>query len=361
MSKRDGKKAARNAPAQRGSPQLSAAERAFFKKGTFSSEDDSEDEESDHERKGKKTKRDDPLPVPKPSQKQKQALGGRRAGTTNYSRAAVMELLGIVTKKLPCGSTMWELVGVKFNTWAVENDEAERSTDSLKEKFTKLARMRKPTGDPECPPEVKLAKRAQKLIEQSFEGKAFGSSDDDSDGGWSDLPPPPSDMSDMDDGAGFLEKADENTNRYLQSPKSAPRPPKAQQLISKSAQRSRRKSSQEAQMKAKANMIMDRELTSRSSPPAIRNSTAHDARLAIMVELKEAAALLAAYSAAGDMDDLILGLKIHMRNLQGKLTPAPAAPVPNANGASGSGTAPARRRPAAQKAAEDGPALMTAV
>ena len=57
-----------------------------------------------------------------------------------------------------------------------------RDLDSLKCKFDKLANMKKPTGDPSCPEDVRRAKHiARDIFNRANAGKVGSSSEDDED------------------------------------------------------------------------------------------------------------------------------------------------------------------------------------
>jgi hypothetical protein len=97
---------------------------------------------------------------------------GRGTGSQNYRDWEVEVLLNILEVKLPLGAEHWETVTTEFNATAltrsiqVRNNYVARDLDSLKNKFKVLKNHKKPTGDPNCPPLVKRAKRIQKEIER---------------------------------------------------------------------------------------------------------------------------------------------------------------------------------------------------
>ena len=55
---------------------------------------------------------------------------------------------------------------------------SEREGDDLKNKYKKLKNVKKPTGDPSCPPEVVRAKRIQRIIEEKMDVQELGSEED---------------------------------------------------------------------------------------------------------------------------------------------------------------------------------------
>ncbi|KAG9404541.1 hypothetical protein AC1031_004746 [Aphanomyces cochlioides] len=75
--------------------------------------------------------------------------------------ASVEFLLDQVEKYLPIGRNGWEKVEHAFNL----SDFVHRDLDALKRKFVVLKNNPKPTGDPECPPEVVRAKRLNREID----------------------------------------------------------------------------------------------------------------------------------------------------------------------------------------------------
>lgn len=52
----------------------------------------------------------------------------------------------------------------KFNIYASENGRSFRVMDYLRTKFDNLAKTKKPTGDPSCPPNVRRAKHIARDI-----------------------------------------------------------------------------------------------------------------------------------------------------------------------------------------------------
>eukprot|EP00536_Pseudo-nitzschia_multiseries_P016629 jgi/Psemu1/46974/gm1.46974_g len=86
---------------------------------------------------------------------------GKRSGKRNYSRREVMELLYTLKAILPVGPEDWAQVGL------IHNDnfpDTNRSVENLRRKYNGLYRKQIPTGDPNCPKDVKLAKRVKYLI-----------------------------------------------------------------------------------------------------------------------------------------------------------------------------------------------------
>ena len=76
-----------------------------------------------------------------------------------YFTEELLNLFSIMSTILPIGPIEWEKVtethSVKFPG---------RDTDSLRRKYTSTHRRKVPTGDPDCPPEVREAKRVKMAI-----------------------------------------------------------------------------------------------------------------------------------------------------------------------------------------------------
>lgn len=89
---------------------------------------------------------------------------GRPAGGQNYSNDDVFALLGYVKEVLPICAEEWNDVHKLYSDWCRLNTRMERSVESIKEKFSKLHKSKKKTGDPSCPPDVRLAKQLNKEI-----------------------------------------------------------------------------------------------------------------------------------------------------------------------------------------------------
>ena len=91
--------------------------------------------------------------------KQKMNRNGTRIGVGNFSKEETMHMLRIVERVLPIGSEGWK---------AVEAEHADeypaRCKNALMRKYATLYRKPIPTGDPNCPEEVKLAKRIKYMI-----------------------------------------------------------------------------------------------------------------------------------------------------------------------------------------------------
>jgi hypothetical protein len=87
---------------------------------------------------------------------------GRGKGK-NFTSSELDTMLIVVEKLLPMGGDHWDQVTMEYNK-KVSADRI-RNAESLRKKFKTLRNVKKPTGDPDCPIEVKRAKRAQYSIE----------------------------------------------------------------------------------------------------------------------------------------------------------------------------------------------------
>ncbi|KAI6015332.1 hypothetical protein F5J12DRAFT_926304 [Pisolithus orientalis] len=77
-------------------------------------------------------------------------------GAGNYSTVDTSVLLDFVEVELPLGQCRWQAVTTKFNQWAAKHKWPE----------CKLIKTPKPTGDADCPPEVKHVHHIDNLINE---------------------------------------------------------------------------------------------------------------------------------------------------------------------------------------------------
>jgi hypothetical protein len=88
--------------------------------------------------------------------------GGRMAGRGNWSKDETMHMLSIVQRILPIGAEKWDAVVAEHS-----NEYPGRCKNGIMRKYTTLHRRTIPTGDPNCPEEVRLAKRLKYEIGNS--------------------------------------------------------------------------------------------------------------------------------------------------------------------------------------------------
>ena len=80
-------------------------------------------------------------------------------GTKNYCHDEVMALLRLLEKHLPVGPDAWEQVAeIHANNWT------ERGVESIRRKYNLLHRKKAPTGSPNIPPAVFLARKVKNDI-----------------------------------------------------------------------------------------------------------------------------------------------------------------------------------------------------
>ena len=82
---------------------------------------------------------------------------------TAYSTAHTCKLLELAENHLPLGMDEWEIVASHFNAYFGHN--SSRTGEELRNKFKTLKNSKKPTGNPNCPPEIVGAKRIYRLME----------------------------------------------------------------------------------------------------------------------------------------------------------------------------------------------------
>jgi hypothetical protein len=124
------------------------------------------------------------------------ATGGRRVGRGNYTREEMMNFLEIMEQIKPIGGEEWDEVYQQHSIGYPGRD-----INSLRRKYGTLYRKGIPTGDPDCPPEVRQAKRVKYMIgdkanigdgeeEYDMEGGTFDNHDNDNDAPTEHVPPP---------------------------------------------------------------------------------------------------------------------------------------------------------------------------
>jgi hypothetical protein len=77
--------------------------------------------------------------------------GGRRTGSQNFSNVDLDMLLKYVQTVRPVGQEQWVSVQDLYNIYAKKEGSVERIWTALRDKWNKLIRCSKPTGDPDCP------------------------------------------------------------------------------------------------------------------------------------------------------------------------------------------------------------------
>jgi hypothetical protein len=120
------------------------------------------------------------LGKPKQKTKTKQPTANTKAATTTtnlkppaskkrgggFSVEETMDLLLCIEEVVPIGPAQWDRVcDLHASKWSSQC----RNVDSIRRKFKKLASEKVPTGDPNCPEEVRSAKRIYRDIEAKMD------------------------------------------------------------------------------------------------------------------------------------------------------------------------------------------------
>jgi len=101
------------------------------------------------------------LPLENKNKMVAKKITGRKAGKSNYSHSEIMNLLSVLQRVLPIGPEEWQQCADEHS---VSFPLGRRCKDSIRRKFSDLYRKGIPTGDPNCPEDVKLAKRIKWAI-----------------------------------------------------------------------------------------------------------------------------------------------------------------------------------------------------
>ena len=87
----------------------------------------------------------------------------------SFKSDEIESMLEFVNEHLPIGPADWSKVQLAhLERWPKK----ERFAQSLKRKFQELYNKKIPTGDPHCPPNVRLAKQIFRLIEERTDSSA---------------------------------------------------------------------------------------------------------------------------------------------------------------------------------------------
>ncbi|KAJ7030047.1 hypothetical protein C8F04DRAFT_1264398 [Mycena alexandri] len=117
----------------------------------------------------------------------KRAKGGRPAGSTSYGKAELQHLFSCVEDALPIGAKGWKEAEHQYNKWAKAKGYAVRPPKAIENKFKGYVRQKKPTGDAECPPEVKHAHELESLMNERVGTRELSDAESQSDGDSSDV------------------------------------------------------------------------------------------------------------------------------------------------------------------------------
>ena len=81
-------------------------------------------------------------------------------------------MLEAIDDIVPIGNPDWERVWDRHNTRYPQKD---RTAESLRRKFQTLVKKKMKTGDPNCPPHIRSAKRIYRKIGEATDGSTGGS------------------------------------------------------------------------------------------------------------------------------------------------------------------------------------------
>ncbi|TCD64820.1 hypothetical protein EIP91_003601 [Steccherinum ochraceum] len=98
----------------------------------------------------------------------KKSRGGRAPGATKWTSESDMCLLRHIREINPWGPNGWKRVLKAFNAEARENGWKERTEIAIRRRYHVLVNSTKPTGDPDCPEEVREAKAIMRDLEQDI-------------------------------------------------------------------------------------------------------------------------------------------------------------------------------------------------
>jgi hypothetical protein len=156
------------APRKRGSyKKKKSVKRKLADELLDSGDSDAEEEEEVEESRAKK------------GSKKKKSKGGSEPNKSYYKQGKITMLLDLIEEHKPNGgNSTWLIIQHRFNEGKPESEH--RQVASLRNKFKSLFKQLPPTGDPNCPPNVKRAKRLKDAImygngaTTAVEGTAIG-------------------------------------------------------------------------------------------------------------------------------------------------------------------------------------------
>ncbi|ETV83050.1 hypothetical protein H257_04793 [Aphanomyces astaci] len=99
-----------------------------------------------------------------------------------WSNPEVMSMLDCIESHLRLGTNQWDAVQADYNSRIEQNNGwVVRDTESMRRKFKSLRNSKKPTGDPDCPENVKCTKRINRAMEARMSVLDMGSGDENKD------------------------------------------------------------------------------------------------------------------------------------------------------------------------------------
>ncbi|KAA8894120.1 hypothetical protein FN846DRAFT_895384 [Sphaerosporella brunnea] len=106
-----------------------------------------------------------PEPEATPATKKARGRRGKPKDARKFTVRDESRLLDIVDDVHPIGGDMWERVAARYSKRAEEASRKPRDSKYLKKVFQDLGNCKKPTGDPDRPPNVTQAKQIERDIE----------------------------------------------------------------------------------------------------------------------------------------------------------------------------------------------------
>ncbi|CCX34136.1 Similar to hypothetical protein PGTG_01009 [Puccinia graminis f. sp. tritici CRL 75-36-700-3]; acc. no. XP_003320097 [Pyronema omphalodes CBS 100304] len=92
--------------------------------------------------------------------------GGKPKGAQTFNDADEERLFKIIEEVLPIGADMWDQVETRYNELSSIAGRKPRDSKYLKAHYRGLIKSKKPTGDPNRPPNVKKALELEVLIKK---------------------------------------------------------------------------------------------------------------------------------------------------------------------------------------------------
>ncbi|KAK9322080.1 hypothetical protein V1517DRAFT_308364 [Lipomyces orientalis] len=100
-----------------------------------------------------------------------------RDGSQNFSLQDRNAMLDAIEKIRPVGPAKWEQVVELYEEYCVQSNRNSRDATAIRRKFSQMVNLPKPTGDPDCPPDVRRAKQLNRTINESLEMAGLGDDD----------------------------------------------------------------------------------------------------------------------------------------------------------------------------------------
>ncbi|KAJ7681759.1 hypothetical protein B0H17DRAFT_1138192 [Mycena rosella] len=102
---------------------------------------------------------------------------GCPSGSGNYSRDDVNALFTLIEKELLLGQRGWKEVHRGYKRYCAAKNRPKCSAKSLENKYKQMLKMKKPTGEGNCPPEIKRAHKIEALLNERAGTRELSDSD----------------------------------------------------------------------------------------------------------------------------------------------------------------------------------------